>query len=101
MRKIVATGKHLDQCICHRFTLSFEALQEALDDSLKGLISVVKLALEWNLLELSSVIADKGVNFTGGVHLRAIDQFIKQSKGLVVLIAEVLLLWLAKLSDKC
>ena len=46
MRKIVATGKHLDQCICHRFTLSFEALQEALDDSLKGLISVVKLALE-------------------------------------------------------
>jgi len=69
-REIYATGKHADQGICEMIPVSCVALLKASVDSLKGLISGVKLALTQNLPELRSDIAVKGVNFTSRALLR-------------------------------
>jgi rod shape-determining protein MreB len=83
------TGRNLSQGIPQSFVISSNEMLEALTDTLNGLVSTVKMALERTPPELSSDIAERGIMLTGGgALLRDLDRLISEETGLPVLIAE-------------
>jgi rod shape-determining protein MreB len=83
------TGRNLSQGVPQSFTISSTEILEALTDTLNGLVTTVKIALESTPPELSSDIAERGIMLTGGgALLRDLDRLISEETGLPVLIAE-------------
>ncbi len=70
-------------------TVTSEEVQKALSDSLTGIVSAVKTALEQTPPELSSDIAERGIVLTGGgALLRNLDKLISKETGLPVTVAD-------------
>ncbi len=82
-------GRNLSEGIPRSFTITSSQVQEALKDTLSGIISAVKIALEATPPELGADVAERGIVLTGGgALLTNLDRLIKEETGLPVIIAE-------------
>ena len=71
------------------FTVNSNEILEALQDSLQGIISAVKTALEATPPELGADIHERGMVLTGGgALLRDLDKLITEETGMYVIVAE-------------
>ena len=69
--------------------LSSKEVHTALAESLAGIVSAIKTALEQTPPELGADIADKGLVVTGGgALLRDMDRMLREETGLPVIITE-------------
>src|SRR5574340_317968 len=89
VREKEVKGRNLAEGIPRSFTISSNAILEALTDPLNSIVSAVKSALEHTPPELGADIAEKGMVLTGGgALLRDIDRLLMEETGLSVIIAE-------------
>lgn len=89
LKEIEVRGRNLSEGIPRSFTISSNEVLEALQESLYGIISAVKNALERTPPELASDVADHGIVLTGGgALLRNIDRLIMEETGIPVIIAD-------------
>ena len=88
-KSMEVTGRNLALGIPQSFTVSTNEILEALTDSLNGLVTAIKIALENTPPELSSDIAERGIVLTGGgALLRDLDKMISEETGIPVLLAD-------------
>ena len=88
-KEMEVTGRNLAQGIPQSFTVSTTEILEALAESLNGLITAIKIALENTPPELSSDIADRGIVLTGGgALLKDLDKMISEETGIPVILAD-------------
>ena len=89
VRAMEFSGRNVSEGIPRSFSMSSHEVLEALHESLAGIISAVKTALESCPPELASDIASTGLVLTGGgALLQGIDQLVMEETGLPVRIAE-------------
>ena len=88
-KEMEVTGRNLALGIPQSFTVSTNEILEALSDSLNGLVTAIKIALENTPPELSSDIAERGIVLTGGgALLRDLDKMISEETGIPVILAD-------------
>jgi rod shape-determining protein MreB len=88
-KEMEVTGRNLALGIPQSFTVSTNEILEALTDSLNGLVTAIKIALENTPPELSSDIADRGIVLTGGgALLRDLEKMISEETGIPVILAD-------------
>jgi rod shape-determining protein MreB len=88
-KEMEVTGRNLALGIPQSFTVSTNEILEALTDSLNGLVTAIKIALENTPPELSSDIAERGIVLTGGgALLRDLDKMISEETGIPVILAD-------------
>ena len=88
-KEMEVTGRNLALGIPQSFTVSTNEILEALTDSLNGLVTAIKIALENTPPELSSDIAERGIVLTGGgALLRDLDKLISEETGIPVILAD-------------
>ena len=88
-KEMEVTGRNLALGIPQSFTVSTNEILEALTDSLNGLVTAIKIALENTPPELSSDIAERGIVLTGGgALLRDLDKIISEETGIPVILAD-------------
>ena len=88
-KEMEVTGRNLALGIPQSFTVSTNKILEALTDSLNGLVTAIKIALEYTPPELSSDIAERGIVLTGGgALLRDLDKMISEETGVPVILAD-------------
>ncbi len=86
---IEVRGRNLSEGVPRTFTINSNEVLEALQESLYGIVSAVKTALERTPPELASDIADRGIVLTGGgALLRDLDKLIAEETGIHVIVAE-------------
>jgi rod shape-determining protein MreB len=89
LREIEVRGRNLSEGVPRSFTINSNEVLEALQESLYGIVSAVKTALERTPPELSSDVADRGLVLTGGgALLRDIDRLLMEETGIPVIIAD-------------
>lgn len=89
LREIEVRGRNLSEGVPRTFTINSNEVLESLQESLYGIVSAVKTALERTPPELASDVADRGIVITGGGALLAdIDRLISEETGIPVIIAE-------------
>jgi rod shape-determining protein MreB len=89
VRETEVRGRNLAEGIPRTFTLNSNEILEALQESLSGIISAIKTALEQTPPELGSDVAERGLVLTGGgALLRDLDRLIMEETGLPVIIAD-------------
>jgi len=89
LREIEVRGRNLSEGVPRSFTINSNEVLEALQESLYGIVSAVKKALERTPPELSSDVADRGLVLTGGgALLRDIDRLLMEETGIPVVIAD-------------
>jgi len=89
VRQSEMKGRNIAEGFPRSFTLSSNEILEALSETLSGIVTAVKSALEHTPPELAADIADKGMVLTGGgALLRDIDRLLIEETGLPVSIAE-------------
>ena len=89
LREIEVRGRNLSEGVPRSFTINSNEVLEALQESLYGIVSAVKTALERTPPELSSDVADRGLVLTGGgALLRDIDRLLMEETGIPVVIAD-------------
>ncbi|MDG9729889.1 rod shape-determining protein [Ignatzschineria sp. RMDPL8A] len=82
-------GRNLNEGVPRTFTLTSNEILEALAESLQGIVSAVRLALESTPPELAADISERGIVITGGgALLRNIDKLIAEETGLDTIIAD-------------
>ena len=89
-REIELSGRDLVQGVPKLFKITEEEVNEALQEPLYHILSLVRAALEKTPPELSSDIIDRGITLTGGCALlKNLDKLIMQTTGLpVTLVAD-------------
>ena len=88
-RDIVVRGRNLSEGVPRGFTLNSNEILQALEESLQGIVSAVRQALERTPPELGSDVAERGVVLSGGgALLRDIDKLLTKETGLPVVIAD-------------
>ena len=88
-KEMEVTGRNLALGIPQSFTVSTNEILEALTDSLNGLVTAIKIALENTPPELSSDIAERGIVLTGGgALLRDLDKLISEETGIPLILAD-------------
>jgi rod shape-determining protein MreB and related proteins len=89
MREMEVRGRNLAEGVPRSFVLSSNEILEALQESLQGIVSAVRMALEQTPPELAADIAERGMVLTGGgALLRDIDRLLMEETGLPVIIAD-------------
>ena len=87
--EIEVKGTNLSAGVPQSFTVNSNEILEALQDSLQGIISAVKTALENTPPELGADIHERGMVLTGGgALLRDLDKLITEETGMYVVVAE-------------
>ncbi len=87
--EIEVKGTNLSAGVPQSFTVNSNEVLEALQDSLQGIISAVKTALENTPPELGADIHERGMVLTGGgALLRDVDKLITEETGMYVVVAE-------------
>lgn len=87
--EIEIRGRNLSEGVPRTFTINSNEVLEALQESLYGIVSAVKTALERTPPELASDIADRGIVMTGGGALiRDLDKLITEETGIHVIAAD-------------
>lgn len=87
--QIEVRGRNLSEGVPKSFSLNSNEILEALQETLSGIVSAVRKALERIPPELSSDIANSGIVLTGGgALLRDLDSLIMNETGIPVVIAE-------------
>lgn len=89
VREIEVKGRNLAEGVPRSFSLNSNEILEALQDTLSGIVSLVKVALEQTPPELGADVATRGIVLTGGgALLKDIDRLIAEETGLPVHIAD-------------
>jgi len=87
--EIEVRGRNLSEGVPRSFTINSNEVLEALQESLYGIVSAVKTALERTPPELASDVADRGIVLTGGgALLRNIDRLLMEETGIPIIIAD-------------
>ncbi len=87
--EIEVRGRNLSEGVPRTFTINSNEVLESLQESLYGIVSAVKSALERTPPELASDIADRGIVLTGGgALLRDLDKLISEETGIHVMVAD-------------
>jgi rod shape-determining protein MreB len=87
--EIEVKGTNLAAGVPQSFTINSNETLEALQESLQGIVSAVKTALENTPPELGADIHERGMVLTGGgALLKDLDLLIKEETGMNVLVAE-------------
>lgn len=89
VREIEVSGRNLAEGVPRMFTINSNEILEALHESLAGIVSAVKSALEQTPPELCSDVAERGIVLTGGsAQLRDLDRLLSEETGLYVHVAD-------------
>jgi rod shape-determining protein MreB len=89
LKEIAVHGGNIAEGIPRRFVLNSNEILEALQETLGGVVSAVRRALERTPPELISDISDRGLVLTGGGALLAgLDRLISEETGVPVKVAE-------------
>ncbi len=89
LREIEVRGRNLSEGVPRTFSINSNEVLESLQESLYGIVSAVKSALERTPPELASDVADRGIVLTGGgALLRDIDKLIAEETGIPVIVAD-------------
>ncbi|HEY4211345.1 MAG TPA: rod shape-determining protein, partial [Steroidobacteraceae bacterium] len=89
VREMSVTGRNLAEGVPRKFTLSSNEILEALQEPLRGIVSVVKQALEQTPPELGGDVAEHGIVLTGGgALLRDLDKLLTEETGVPVIVAD-------------
>ena len=87
--EIEVKGTNLAAGVPQSFTINSNETLEALQESLQGIVSAVKTALENTPPELGADIHERGMVLTGGgALLKDLDLLIKEETGMNVVVAE-------------
>lgn len=87
--KISIKGRNLSTGLPETITVTTGDVNNAISDSLKEILRMVKLTLEQTPPELAADIMEKGIILSGGVaNLRNIDRYFSDNTGIPVLIAQ-------------
>lgn len=87
--EIEVRGRNLSEGVPRTFTINSNEVLESLQESLYGIVSAIKSALERTPPELASDIADRGIVLTGGgALLRDLDKLIAEETGIHVMVAD-------------
>ncbi|MDT8408340.1 MAG: rod shape-determining protein [Wenzhouxiangellaceae bacterium] len=88
-REMEVSGRNLAEGVPKMVTLNSNEVLEALTESLSGITSAVKNALEQTPPELCADVAETGIVLTGGgALLKQLDKLLMEETGLPVIIAE-------------
>lgn len=89
IREIHVRGRNVSEGAPRSFTVNSNEILEALQESLAGIVSAVRNALEKAPPELAADIGERGMVLTGGgALLRGLDRLLQEETGLPVTIAE-------------
>lgn len=89
LKEIEVRGRNLSEGVPRAFVINSNEILEALQESLFGVVTAVKTALEKTPPELASDVADRGIVLTGGgALLKNIDRLISEETGIPVIIAD-------------
>ena len=89
MRQMEIKGRHIADGVPRSMTISSKEVLAALAESLAGIVTAIKGALEQTPPELAADIADKGLVVSGGgALLRDLDIMLREETGLPIVIAE-------------
>ncbi|MCR5084477.1 MAG: rod shape-determining protein [Succinivibrionaceae bacterium] len=82
-------GRSVVEGVPRSFTLNSNEILDALSDSIKGIVSAVRTALEKSPPELAADIAERGMMLSGGgALLHNLDKLLREETGIPVTIAE-------------
>ncbi|GMR21394.1 MAG: rod shape-determining protein [Gammaproteobacteria bacterium] len=88
-REMDIKGRHIADGVPRNQTLTSKEINEALQESLNGIIASIKTALEKTPPELGADIAEKGLVVTGGgALLRDLDKLLGEQTGLPIITTE-------------
>jgi len=89
VRQMEIKGRHIADGVPRSMTISSKEVLAALSESLAGIVTAIKGALEQTPPELAADIADKGLVVSGGgALLRDLDIMLREETGLPIVIAE-------------
>ena len=89
VRTMDIRGRDMVAGVPRTLTLTSDEVRDALADSVRAIVEVVKVALERTPPELAGDIADRGIVLAGGgALLKGFDQLLRDETGLPVAIAE-------------
>ncbi|BAH83048.1 rod shape-determining protein [Candidatus Ishikawella capsulata] len=86
--EIEVRGRNLSEGVPRAFTLTSHEILEALQETLTGIVSAIRVALEQCPPELASDISERGIVITGGgALLRNVDRLLVEETGIPIVIA--------------
>lgn len=89
MRTMDVRGRNLSEGVPQSFSINSNEVLEALQESLFGIVSAVKTALEQTPPELAADVAERGMVLSGGgALLKDIDQLLREETGIPVMVAD-------------
>jgi rod shape-determining protein MreB and related proteins len=89
MRQMEIKGRHIADGVPRSMVINSKEVLAALSESLAGIVTAIKGALEQTPPELAADIADKGLVVSGGgALLRDLDIMLREETGLPIVIAE-------------
>ena len=89
IRQMEIKGRHIADGVPRSMTINSKEVLAALAESLSGIVTAIKGALEQTPPELAADIADKGLVVSGGgALLRDLDIMLREETGLPIVIAE-------------
>ncbi|HEX9626299.1 MAG TPA: rod shape-determining protein [Acidiferrobacterales bacterium] len=89
VRQMEIKGRHIADGVPRSMVITSKEVHAALQESLTGIVSAIKTALEQTPPELGADIADKGLVVTGGgALLRDMDRMLREETGLPIVITE-------------
>ncbi|MDA8420462.1 MAG: rod shape-determining protein [Pseudomonadota bacterium] len=89
VRQMEIKGRHIADGVPRSMVINSKEVHVALQESLTGIVSAIKAALEQTPPELAADIADKGLVVTGGgALLRDLDHMLRESTGLPIVVTE-------------
>jgi len=89
MRQMEIKGRHIADGVPRSMVINSKEVLAALSESLAGIVTAIKGALEQTPPELAADIADKGLVVSGGgALLRDLDIMLREETGLPIVISE-------------
>ena len=89
MRQMEIKGRHIADGVPRSMVMTSKEVLAALSESLAGIVTAIKGALEQTPPELAADIADKGLVVSGGgALLRDLDIMLREETGLPIVISE-------------
>jgi rod shape-determining protein MreB len=89
IRSMEVSGRNLAEGVPRMFVINANEVLEALHETLSGIVSAVRQALEQTPPELCADVAERGIVLTGGgALLRDLDKLISAETGLHVYVAD-------------
>jgi rod shape-determining protein MreB len=89
LREMEIKGRHIADGVPRAMAITSKEIHVALAESLTGIVSAIKLALEQTPPELAADIADKGMVLTGGgALLRDLDVMLREETRLPIIVTD-------------